>query len=66
MQRWEYLELEADGEYKNWSDSSGRQGKLDYRRGLTLMQVANELGEQGWELVNISITNQAYIFKRPK
>lgn len=61
--KWEYKTIKVDSE-------GFAGGKFDRDK---FEQLMNELGQQGWELVNVFDTNQAYgasryivgIFKRP-
>ncbi len=77
MQKWEYLIVTADLERNYWRPRYVNSRELpDWRRGPTLDEFANELGEQGWELVAAPFTTgdaefrgvavARMIFKRPK
>jgi hypothetical protein len=73
MQKWEYMTVRTDlatgkikprylndGEIPNWNFSQ-----------TSMTQYANQLGEQGWELVSVSgsVVKEGiyyfYVFKRP-
>ena len=60
MQKWEYLVVIhiVFGKYSvNGYEAPELKGKKDY-------DVLNELGGQGWELINVEKNN--WIFKRSK
>lgn len=65
MQRWEYLTINVGEDA--WSDSLGRKGKLRFFEPATFL---NELGNEGWELIE-SYSRSGWDFykmflKRPK
>lgn len=64
-QMWEYLVIQRNTHPWPWGEDRDEEGSIDW---------LNQLGDQGWELVNtISIVNNSYgradairyIFKRP-
>ena len=75
MQRWEYLFVNAPNlKVANVSDRSMMQRDAVKNvlslvtLGMTdpqLPEFANQLGEEGWELVAVDGNNN-YVFKRPK
>ena len=73
VQKWEYLFIRADYVGGQWKPRHmNDQEVTDWKRGPVLSEFANQLGEQGWELVAapFSITEGVasfrLIFKRPK
>lgn len=61
MQKWEYLLVVAmDGRPRYIHGQELR----DWQRGPNILDYLNQLGDQGWELVNFD--SGAYMFKRPK
>jgi hypothetical protein len=87
MRGWEYLVVDLDyyGEDKaGWQDSMGRSGKLPQLKSgrefeahwsqqrAALGVLLNDLGRQGWELMNVhsrpgagTSGRQRWILKRP-
>jgi hypothetical protein len=74
MQKWEYQFVSGDTQgdiwYPRWVNG---QELPNWKKGPTLYAYANQLGEQGWELVVARYTGGAgygtvarLIFKRPK
>jgi hypothetical protein len=63
MQKWEYLKLgyEAIRENDETVAYCAVNGKLIKPHTQDLIKVANDLGEQGWEMVTSN-----FYFKRPK
>lgn len=80
MQTWEYLFVVASNSTGLWRPHFLNDTKLDdWEAGQTLSQFANELGEQGWEMVGITygatetgdpetgfFNSLRLVFKRPK
>ncbi len=74
MQKWEYLFVSCGLVSNQWVPNFvGGQELPDWKKGPSICQVANQLGEQGWELVNLATTpnlptSESYrlVFKRPK
>jgi hypothetical protein len=73
MQRWQYLEVWTDG--KNWHDSDGRDEDLPFAhsRYPSMTPLLNDLGEQGWEVVDsirgydsTEFWHQRLLLKRPR
>jgi hypothetical protein len=63
MPRWEYFVLRTLAGI--WWDESGRQHRLDDKKGLTLTSLLNELGAQGWELAGVGgYSGELWAFKR--
>jgi hypothetical protein len=63
MQKWEYLTLytNRDGNELKFSLANGQEIR-DWKKGPTLFEFLNTLGEQGWELISTS----PYTLKRAK
>ncbi len=75
MQRWEYLFVIVDTDSGRWRPHYENDQELhDWFKGPTVPQYANQLGEQGWELVSSIasidrggyISDYQYVFKRPR
>ena len=70
MHKWEYLYLvSAINEDGDWIPQRINGKELpDWASGPGMYEVTNELGEQGWELVNIAVSDIAYrsVIKRTK
>ena len=76
MQKWEYLFVGADWVKDVWRAHylNGRE-IVNWKNGPSLYEIANQLGEEGWELVTTPYTGgDTYrltlagrlFFKRPK
>lgn len=57
MQKWEYLFVEALWENDAWRPwrINGREDK-DWKKGPSIYDHANQLGQEGWELVTAPFT----------
>lgn len=76
MQKWEYLFVRsAFAQPRNRNDPLrphfiNGQELRDWERGPTIYEFANQMGEQGWELVSFSYQGEypqpSMVFKRPK
>ena len=73
MQTWEYLFVTAQLHAGSWRPRYVNQQEVrEWKRGSSVSEFSNELGGDGWELVNlvISVTvnyeNYRLVFKRPK
>ncbi len=78
MQKWEYLFVTADKGDKDMTRPRWVNGQElpSWKKGPTFTEFANQMGEQGWELVAAPYTeasgaygstgNRRLIFKRPK
>jgi hypothetical protein len=68
LSRWEYLVLEANTNYG--AQKYVINGELNNQlKNQPLILVLNQVGAQGYEMVNFSITgqnSQIYVFKRPR
>ena len=77
MQRWEYLFVAAGYERDQWRVKfiNGEE-RRDWKRGPTLYEFANQIGDQGWEIAGAPWTMSGtslqaelqprLFFKRPK
>lgn len=76
-QKWQYTFVEADSDDKYWRPRWVNDEELsDWKKGPTLTEYANQMGEQGWELVGAPYTTWSgqyssgatarLIFKRAK
>ena len=60
MEKWEYLFVIATNEGNQWRPQYVNGQELSgWQRGPTLYQFANQMGEQGWELVAAPYTETA-------
>jgi hypothetical protein len=70
MQKWEYLYINsAFNQNHEWIPQWINGVELrDWANGPRMYEVSNQLGEQGWELVGIFVTEGSYrtVFKRYK
>ena len=71
MQKWEYCFVTADTEKDQWRARHVNDRELsDWKKGPTMSQYANQLGEEGWELVCSTFSGgmgyYKYVFKRAK
>lgn len=68
MQKWEYIELISRDydEYYTIIENSG-QKRLKFSKNQTGMMVINNLGRQGWEMIDFQKVDPCwhYHFKRP-
>jgi len=57
MQKWEYLFVVGDFSGGAWRPRV-INGKVieDWKKGPTIYEASNQLGEQGWELVGFTVT----------
>ena len=61
MQRWEYLHVQFKS--STWSDSTGRCGNVPGPGGgwgVNYASLLSELGEQGWELIEVALHDSRY------
>jgi hypothetical protein len=74
MQQWEYLFVTLTGSGKTFS-STTTQAKyrvngepLQIAKQMTVFDVCNQFGEQGWEMINQTLEGGEVIFtfKRPR
>lgn len=70
MQKWEYIEITAPRRDDNMSVRIYRNGNEVVPESMTsvLYEYLNELGNEGWELVNFAFYPNGtafYCFKRP-
>ena len=67
MQQWEYLFVSSD-----MARNARRPRRVNgeqlhnWKQGPTMVEYANHLGEDGWELIGSSVAGFELIFKRPK
>ncbi len=76
MQKWEYLFVTCEeGEKGLWRPRKiNGQEVPGWKKGMTADQMANQMGELGWELVSVPfasagdgmVLDYRLIFKRPK
>lgn len=70
MQKWEYLRVDMEGNGQFWVPHSINGQELrDWKKGPNFYDFANQLGDQGWELIapiTRGGTTYGYIFKRLK
>jgi hypothetical protein len=73
MQKWEYLLLDTDGGRDKLPRFLNGIEIRNWRRGPSLVEFINQLGDQGWELVSWqphyygeSTVEVRVVFKRPK
>ena len=64
--RWEYLEV--DVRVENWSDNTGRTGRLPIAESgpgqvPSALGVLNQLGQEGWELGGVNNTTSPLIYR---
>ena len=67
--KWEYMYVKQDGNYreKSWKTFANKCYQLGSNMS-TLIELLDELGKQGWELVSSTSTTQydtEYVLKRP-
>ena len=67
MQKWEYLFVSVDM-VRGKRRPRGVNGlKLhNWKQGPTIANYANQLGEEGWELIGSSVASFELVFKRLK
>ncbi len=67
MQTWEYLFVRVDMARNSRRPRAVNGEQLqNWKQGPTIIEFANELGEQGWELIGASVAGFEFVFKRPK
>jgi hypothetical protein len=73
MHKWEFLFITTDLEKSIWRPRFVNGIELpDWKKGLPIPEYANQLGEQGWELIVSTIVEAGspytyrYVFKRLK
>jgi hypothetical protein len=73
MQKWEYLFVNMKRKGDVWFADTINGKPIDSNNTLLMYDYANQLGEDGWELVSAPYTSDAdnnpkprLIFKRPK
>lgn len=75
MQKWEYLFVGCETHNNDWRPRYVNGQELrDWKRGSSISDFSNQIGAEGWELVNLmtghnqlgSTTNYRLVFKRPK
>lgn len=75
MQKWEYQFVELGVDKGNWLPRSVNGTELpNWKKGSPSWAYCNQLGDQGWELIEQTVTfsdygnihNRWWIFKRPK
>ena len=76
MQKWEYLFVVGYMARNDWRPvyTNGVKVSEKWEKGPTIYEFANQLGEEGWELVNQIVQDERFgdakgyrmAFKRPK
>ena len=75
MQKWEYLFISCSHHNGDWRPQYANGHELpDWKRGPTISTYSNQLGTEGWELINLMTGHNQYgatdayrlVFKRPK
>lgn len=55
MQKWEYVFVECQGHGGQWRPKLVNGQELaDWKKGPAIHEYSNQLGQQGWELVNLA------------
>lgn len=64
MQKWEYLRFQFMG---NYYDVNGVEFRVEEtgNRPKLLVELLNQLGKDGWELISTDVDSEGYLFKRP-
>jgi len=68
MQKWQYRRIRI-GFGEVWSKATAVPGQILYKSEENLLGQLDELGSDGWELVNVVVLNnntEWFYFKRPE
>lgn len=66
MQKWEYLFVTCEYDNKQWRPQYINGVELKNWQNITLYEYSNKLGDDGWEIVNITSQgegNFTYIYR---